>query len=141
MIHRILIPIGLVLVVFSCGNDLDEMKKNLEGYWEIHEVKKDGKLIKAYTINANVDYFVLTNDSMGFRKKVRPNFDGTFSVTQHQMPFLIQQKKGSLQILYSDNGVSHKETIIESTENMLRIENDRGYQYTYKTFEGINIDQ
>ena len=141
MIPRILSIIVCTLMIFSCGMDMAEMKKNLNGYWEIHEVKKDGKLIKAYTINAKVDYFELNSDSSGFRKKVSPNLDGTFVITQHQMPFVLHENQGSLLILYSDNGVTHEETIIEATGEKLRIENDRGYIYTYKPFESINLDQ
>ncbi|NNK87564.1 MAG: hypothetical protein HKO90_04720 [Flavobacteriaceae bacterium] len=141
MIPRILTLFVFALLLFSCGNDIEEMKNNLNGYWEIHEVEKDGKLIKAYTINVKVDYFELNNDSTGFRKKVSPNLDGTFVVTQHQMPFVLRDNKGALQILYSDNGVTHEETIIEASAEQLRIENDRGYVYTYKPFEGININE
>ena len=141
MSPRILLLSVYALLVLSCGNDMEEMRKNLNGYWEIHEVKKDGKLIKAYTINAKVDYFELNNDSMGYRKKVSPNLDGTFVITQHQMPFVLRENQGALHIRYSDNGVTHEETIIEASPKRLRIENDRGYVYTYKPFEGINLNK
>jgi len=122
----------------SCGEDPDEMIPFIEGYWEIVEVKKDGKLVKSYSINLNVDYFEVNEDLSGFRKKVSPTFDGKYNVSQHQTSFNLKTESKRLVIYYSDNDIKYKETIVQATSTTLRIENEQGFVYIYKPFQLLN---
>ena len=38
----------------------------------------------------SVDYFEVNSDYKGFRKKVTPNLDGTFKITDHETPFTLE---------------------------------------------------
>ena len=76
------------LTLVSCNNSVNV--EYLSGYWEIISVKKDGSKIKNYPFNGTIDYFILDeNLSAGFRKKVKPRFDGNFDITMHQIDFNI----------------------------------------------------
>ncbi|MBT8287012.1 MAG: lipocalin family protein [Bacteroidia bacterium] len=130
-----------VLVLASCKADPEHLIAHLPGYWEVTEVKKDGKLIKAFTMSATVDYFELIDENEGFRKKVNPTLDGTYIVSQHQTPFTINIEEGDLWVNYSDNGVEYKERIIEANDKKLRIKNDAGFIYSYKSYEPITLDK
>ncbi|MBT8258346.1 MAG: hypothetical protein KJO49_07735 [Bacteroidia bacterium] len=116
------------------------MKSRLEGYWEIFEVHKDGKRIKSYTINMNIDYFELITDSTGYRKKVSPTLDGKYIVNDHQTPFFISVKDNKLIIRYQDQGVEYEEIILEVEDELLRIKNEQGFVYSYRPYEPIEIE-
>ena len=60
----------IVLVLSSCATNPGDKIPYIDGYWEIKEVKKDGKLIKEYSISTSVDYFEINDNLTGFRKKV-----------------------------------------------------------------------
>lgn len=127
-------------MVTNCGQDPESMVDLLEGYWQISTVKKDGKMVKEFTINTNIDYFKVEEDRSGFRKKVSPTLDGKFTVSQHETPFLLKIIDGSLQIHYSDKGVNYHETVVKIDIETLIIKNDAGFIYTYKPFERLELD-
>ncbi len=117
------------------------MAANLEGYWEIVDVKKDGKLIKSYSMNMNIDYFDVNEDWTGFRKKVSPSLDGSFEITDHVSWFKLEPGPKGLIIQYNNGDVNYKETITKAESNLLIIKNPEGFIYTYKNFEGIELDE
>ena len=127
-------------MVTNCGQNPESMVDHLEGYWQISTVKKDGKMVKEFTINTNIDYFKVQEDLSGFRKKVSPTLDGKFTVSQHQTPFLLKIVDGSLQIHYSDKGVNYFETIIKADPETLVIKNDAGFIYTYNPFKSLDLN-
>ena len=132
--------IVFTLLMWGCKSDPDQMKENLTGYWEIFEVHKDGKLIKAYSINSNIDYFELLNDSTGFRKKVSPTLEGKYLVNEHQTPFGLEKDGNKLIIKYSERDVQYEEILLEAGEELLRIKNEQGLIYSYRPFEPINLE-
>ena len=50
---------------------------NLQGYWEITKAENQEGKSKEFPFNETVDYIVL-KDSIGFRKKVKPLYNGNF---------------------------------------------------------------
>jgi len=104
-------------------------------------VKKDNKLIKEYNVNLSVDYFKVNDDLTGFRKKVTPTLNGTFTVTQDQAPFTLKAENDSLNIYYNHNDVITKETVIKATKDELVIVNTQGFRYIYQPYKSINIEE
>ena len=83
------ISVLLVFILVSCSNSKSINLSDLEGYWEIYQVEKEGTILKKYTISTNIDYFKIYKDSSGFRKKVAPQLDGTFIVSKYVSNFKI----------------------------------------------------
>ena len=134
--------IVLVALTFGiCTSSPKDKIDFIEGYWEIKEVKKDNKLIKEYNVNLSVDYFKVNDDLTGFRKKVTPTLNGTFTVTQDQAPFTLKAENDSLNIYYNYNDVITKETVIKATKDELVIVNTQGFCYIYQPYKSINIEE
>jgi hypothetical protein len=134
--------IVLVALTFgSCTSSPEDKIDFIEGYWEIKEVKKDNKLIKEYNFSLSVDYFEVNDDLTGFRKKVSPTLNGTFTVTQDQAPFTLKAENDSLNIYYNHNDVITKETVIKATKDELVIVNTQGFRYIYQPYKSINIEE
>ena len=134
----------IIVVVFafsSCTSNPEDKIAFIEGYWEIKEVKKDHKLIKEYNVNLSVDYFEVNDDLTGFRKKVAPTLNGSFTVTQDEAPLTLKIENDSLNIYYNHNDVITKETIIKATKEELIIANSQGFRYIYNPYKSINIDE
>lgn len=124
----------------SCVENPDSYIQYIEGYWEITDVTKNNKTVKSYTVNTNIDYFKVNDDLTGYRKKVTPTLDGKFTITQHESPFVIKIENNQLQIHYTVNNVTFKETIERASETELIISNVDGFRYTYQPFESIDLE-
>ena len=133
------------LTLVSCNNSVNV--EYLSGYWEIISVKKDGSKIKNYPFNGTIDYFILDeNLSAGFRKKVKPRFDGNFDITMHQIDFNIYKEKKNMSLLKFDisldntinlvygSGKNFVESIVKIDSLNLVIKNSDGYSYEYRRF-------
>ena len=139
MIKKCLV-ILISITIFSCSTDPETFIPHLEGYWEITEVKKDNKVVKEYTLNTTIDYFEVNDDLSGFRKKVAPNLEGKYIVTQHRSPFALKIEDKALNIYYDVSGVTFKETVKHASEEELVITNEQGFIYTYKPFKQISFE-
>jgi hypothetical protein len=131
----------IVLIVFSCKKVPETFIPYLEGYWEIVEVSIYNKPIKTYKISASIDYFKVNSDFTGFRKKVKPSLEGTYTVTQHESSFNLVVKNNQLNIIYDVNNVIFNEVIEKATKRELIISNSEGFKYTYKPFEPFNFKE
>lgn len=134
----------LILIVsfgfFGCSNNPEIYISHLEGYWEIKQVEKNGNVIKTYNISTTVDYFKVNNDLSGFRKKVMPSLDGKFTVTDDESPFILKIENNKLNIHYTVNNVTFKETIKLASETELIITNDQGFEYHYQPFKSLKLE-
>jgi hypothetical protein len=137
---RLLLILVVVLSVLTCSENPEMFIPHLEGYWEIKQVKKDGKVVKEYNISTTVDYFKVNDDLTGFRKKVTPSLDGKFTVTDDESPFVLKVENNKLYIYYTVNNITFKESIEHATEEELVITNDEGFKYIYKPFESLNLE-
>ncbi len=131
----------IFLVGLSCETSPENFIPYLEGYWEIKEVSRNNKPIKSYKISASVDYFKVNSDFAGFRKKVKPSLDGTYTITQHESSFRLVVKDNQLNISYDVNNVIFNEIIEKASERELIISNSDGFKYTYKPFEPFNFKE
>lgn len=130
----------ICIVIISCSNNPEKFKEHIDGYWEITKVEKNGSLVKKYKISPTIDYFELKNDTTGLRKKVKPTFEGTYIVTNHNAPFTIRIENDSLNIYYTTNIIITKETIVRASKDKLVISNADGFKYTYRPYQKIDIN-
>jgi hypothetical protein len=139
MLKRVAV-VFLIIILSSCGQNPEDYVQHLEGYWEIQQVKKDNQIIKEYKISTTVDYFEVNEDRTGFRKKVAPNLEGKFIVTQHESPFELKIEDNRLHIYYTVNNIEFKETIVKASEEELIITNQEQVLYIYKPYQKITIE-
>jgi hypothetical protein len=110
----------------------------LNGYWEIDEVTMADGSSKDYEINQTVDFIKYENGE-GIRKKVAPQLDGTYLVTNHQESFKIIEEKDQLFLEYKTEYGTWREKLIQLGEEEFTVENDQKTIYTYKKQEAFSI--
>ena len=132
----ILYLITVSLLTFSCEKQNHDINF-INGYWEIVSVSKDNKDLKKYPFSNSIDYFEITNDLSGFRKKVKPKIDGDFNVTFHQINFEIENNKNEILLIYG-KGNNFTEKILSLDSLNLKLENKEGYIFEYKKFYNKN---
>mgnify|MGYP007006685570 CR=1 FL=1 len=133
---------GLIFafLITGCNNqDPSEQLDDLNGYWEIERVEFSKDSIKEFKINENVD-FIDIKDGNGFRKKVRPQFDGTYTVTNDAEKVVAKIEEGKLILYYTTPFDSWKETVIKADEDRLSVKNSSGKIYHYKRFTPLLSD-
>jgi len=132
--------IGLTcLVLWGCGQEKAKDTNALNGYWEIGKVSFPSGETKIYTINAVVDYFLLTGDSTGIRQKVMPQLDGTFISNGEQETFTIESRENELYINYDNQDVKHSEKVLELNQEEFVVINKDELTYHYKPFEKFEL--
>lgn len=137
--RRIAVLLFVSLAAFSCGNSVsDEDLAKLNGYWEIEEaVMADGNK-KEYTVNATIDYFELKGGK-GFRKKVMPQFDGTYRVNDLSEKIAIVKEGGKTYISYTTEYAKWKEELLELDDEELVVKNQHDIEYHYKKPQPFSI--
>ena len=81
-----------------------------------------------------VDYYSLNSDSTGVKKKLKPNFNKTFSSSFDKVKFRILKNNGFIYLNYQSNSNNWVERIEKLTKNELVISNNK-FEYHYKRFE------
>lgn len=132
----------LAFSIISCSRQApEEQLEHLTGYWEIDQVEFSKDSIKQYRYNETVDYFELEEDGKGFRKKVRPQFDGSYKVTGDAEKVMAKVENDSLNLYYSTPFNSWKEYVLKAEEDEMSILNPDGIIYHYKRFTPLLEDQ
>ncbi|MFN3942866.1 MAG: hypothetical protein ACK4K1_09540 [Flavobacterium sp.] len=121
-------------IVFTSCDKADKIQniEKLNGYWEIEKVEKDGDLIKSYTLNETIDYFYV-KDSVGFRKKVKPQLDGTFLTNEVEQTFKIYTKESITSIHY-DTIWNRNNEIIWQLQDSILILKDQKTKFYFKRY-------
>ncbi len=134
------VSICLLLLICACNqritlNDIN----NLNGYWEIEKVVFDQGEDKEYAANQNFDFFKISANNQGIRKKVAPQLDGTFLVddTYEKVSVRFQDDKAYLD--YVTPYMKYTEEIISLTADELVVLNAQKKEYHYKKATAINI--
>lgn len=128
------------LFLFSCKPHPVDYIEFINGYWEIENVYKNGKLLKEFKVSQEIDYFNINNDLRGFRKKLKPNFNGTYTTSDDELNFKLEIKFNKrLFIVYEDNNTIFVEEITKVNKNNLSIKNDRGMVYNYKAYKPLEL--
>lgn len=128
----------MFLALVSCKQDIElaDLEK-LNGYWEITYVDLAEGAKKEYKVNESVDFFELKN-LKGFRKKVYPQLDGKYLVTNVSQS--IEVVKGDKVILKCATPYSKwSEEIIEIRDSILVIKNDSKMVYHYKRLTPFSL--
>ena len=128
------------ITLLSC-NEYSQQEKidNLNGYWEITKAELPEGITKEFKYSEIVD-FIKVDSTSGFRKKARPQLDGSFITSNDEEIFEVKLENDSLNLYYSTPYANWKETIISSEENELVVLNPDGIIYTYKRFTPYSGD-
>jgi len=128
-------------LVISCSKSIsaDELK-NLNGYWEINEVKTSDGDTKEFQSNNNVDFFEL-KDLKGTRTKVVPQFDGKNASNGIKEQFTVLDSANATYLKYSTDYSKWTEKVDKLTKDELVIINDNDIKYTYKRFTPIVVNE
>ncbi|MEO8774550.1 MAG: lipocalin family protein [Gelidibacter sp.] len=128
-------------LVMACGKDPESFIPHLDGYWEIDEVTLADGSKRDYTYNDTVDYLNISDSLTGFRKKLKPSFDGTYATSDDAEILKLKIENDSLHIYYTTPYAQWKETVLNATEEQLLIVNDQNIRYLYKRFEPIVVEK
>ena len=129
------------LFFFSCKPHPVDYIEFINGYWEIENVYKNDKLLKEFKISQEIDYFKINNELSGFRKKLKPNFNGSYTTSKDQLNFKLEIKFNKrLIIVYEDNNTIFVEEITKVNKTNLSIKNDKGMVYNYKVYKPLELN-
>ena len=113
----------ILTVIFSCSPNPETFIPHINGYWEIDKVMAHNGKNRDYNYNDTIDYFELNDSLIGFRKKLKPNFVGTFETSKDAESIKVILENDSLNIYYTTAFASWKETILLATNEQLKIIN------------------
>ena len=138
--RKIILYCTLTLLM-ACGKNPESFIPHLNGYWEIDEVTLADGSKRDYNYNDTVDYLNITDSLTGFRKKLKPSFDGTYTTSDDAESLKVKIENDSLNIYYTTPYATWKETVLNATEDQLLIINDQNIRYLYKRFEPITVEK
>ena len=123
----------------SCGHSVsDEDLPKLNGYWEIEEAVMADGTKKEYKVNPTIDYFELKRNE-GFRKKVMPQFDGTYRVNDLSEKIAVVKKEGKIYLSYTTEYAKWQEEVLELDDKELVVKNQHDIEYHYKKPQPFSI--
>lgn len=129
------------LLAVSCSKPISaEELKNLNGYWEINEVKTADGDTKEFQSNNNVDFFEL-KDLKGIRTKVVPQFDGKNQTNGIKEQFTVLDSANATYLKYFTDYAKWTEKVDKITKDELVIINQNDIKYTYKRFTPIVVNE
>lgn len=131
----------LILLLFlnSCNNKPEDQLANINGYWGIEKVEFSKDSIREFKINEIVDYIEI-KDSVGFRTKVKPQFDGTYIPAGKPEKISVKMEGETAALHYSTPFNTWKEIIVIAKEDKLSLKNDRGIIYHYARYKPLKLD-
>lgn len=136
-----LILYALLTLFLACGKNPENFIPHLNGYWEIEEVIMADGSKREYTYNDTVDFLSISDSLEGFRKKMKPSFNGTYTTSDDSEELKLKIENDSLHIYYTTPYANWKETVLDATNDKLLIINDQKIKYLYKRFEPINVEK
>ena len=103
--------------------------------WQIYSVSSNGEVFYPKGEAPLIDYYVFNSDSTGTKKKLKINFNNTFTSSLDEVNFKFNITNDGLVFLnYSSNLNSWKERIIKLTNKELIISNKK-FKYHYRRYE------
>ncbi|TVZ25159.1 hypothetical protein JM83_0060 [Gillisia sp. Hel_I_86] len=137
--RRIGTVIMLLIFLTSCNNNPEEQLEYINGYWGIEKVEFTKDSIRDFKINEIVDYIEII-DSIGFRTKVKPQFDGTYISAGEPEDIIVKIEDEKVALYYSTPFNKWKEIIVASSKEKLSLKNERGIIYHYKRYQPLKLD-
>jgi hypothetical protein len=136
--NRLLIFLSFLLVA-ACTSVSKEKLSILNGYWEIERVEFPNGGQKEYKMNTTVD-FIQVDGLKGYRKKMKPRFDGNYETSDDAESFEITIEKDIYTLNYKNNLSTWTEELTAISEDNFSVQNQDGIVYQYKRFEPIKIN-
>lgn len=130
----------ILLTLTSCTNNPESFIEHLNGYWEIEEVTLADGTKKEYTYNDTVDFISINDSLIGFRKKLKPNFSGTFQTSSDAENLKVVIENNTLNLYYTTPFGNWKEIVLNVTKDKLLIENEAKVIYLYKRYQPLELD-
>lgn len=125
------------IVLLGCQkNKPEEQLEHLTGYWEIDRVEVSEDSVVNYKVNATVDYLEFDGNE-GFRKKVKPQFDGSYKTSEDKEEISAKIENDSLHLYYKTPFDEWKETVISAEEDEFTVLNRDGKIYHYTKFTSL----
>jgi hypothetical protein len=126
------------LMFAACQSPAEIDKESLGGYWQIEKVIMPDGQKRDFKVNPMVDFIEVQGDS-GVRKKVVPQFDGSYRVNDSAERFVLELADDSLRMHYQTAFDRWTETVIQTGDSTLVILNQDGKTYHYKKFTTFSI--
>lgn len=130
----------LISVLLSCSKNPESLIKYMNGYWEIDEVTLPDGTKRDYNYNDTIDFISITDSLNGFRKKIKPNLDGTFSTSNDVESLKIVIEHDSLNVYYTTPYSKWKETVLDASDTKLLIQNKDKLLYLYKRYVPLDLN-
>ena len=128
-----------IFVFSSCHQKISQQDiAKINGYWEIEKVNLPDGTEKKYTINETYDYFEIKGNT-GFRKKVNPQLNGRFLVTNQSEKVTVLFEKDQTFLVYTTPFTKWKEEIKSLEDKKMVLINSANMEYTYKKTGPINL--
>ena len=135
-----ILPFFLILLILGCKKTAvaEADLQYLNGYWEIDEVVFPDGSIKEYGMNPNIDFIQLTENE-GYRKKMQPKLDGSYSTSNDIEKFSITEVSNGFALYYENDFSDWEETLVQLDSTAFAVVNPEGITYFYKRFEPVKI--
>lgn len=127
-------------LVISCSQSDTETLNNINGYWEIASIENQAGQVKEFSMSQNIDFFQIKEDGTGVRKKVQPNALGQFTTSQSSENINVVNENDLLQLEYTTNFDTWRETVRKATNEELILINEDGLIYTYRRYKPLVIE-
>lgn len=125
--------ISFLFFLVSCGSKVtEENLKDINGYWEIEQVKLPDGTEKDYSISTTIDHFEIDIEGKGFRQKVVPQMDGTYETNGVKETVVLKQEESIYWIEYKTEYASWKEQLLSIDKDHMIVKNANDIVYTYK---------
>ena len=131
--NSFLILLAFLNFTYCKTNTIDDIRA-IEGMWEIESVSSKGEVFYPKGESPVVDYYNLDSDSTGTKKKLKPNFNKSFSSSFDEINFVIRKNNDLIYLNYITETYNWKEIIKKLTKKELVISNNK-FEYHYKRFE------
>ena len=127
----------MILFMVSCGQETEVTDPSLiNGYWTIEKVVFPDGSEREYTLSPTIDYFEL-RDTMGFRKKVQPQLDGTYITSDDAINFDLQVSEGQYHMIYRNETESWREKLSALDSLKMILVSDGKITYHYTRFQPL----
>ncbi len=135
-----ILPFFMILLIVGCKKTsvTEADLHHLNGYWEIDEVVFPDGSVKEYGMNPSID-FIQWKENEGYRKKMQPKFDGSYSTSNDMETFTITHINDSFTLRYQNDFSEWEETLVQLDSISFAVVNQEGVTYFYKRFEPIKI--
>jgi hypothetical protein len=129
-----------IILFVSCNQKIENRDiQKINGYWEIEKVVFPQGEDKVYNVNEDYDYFKIDKQNKGFRKKVKPQLDGTFLVNNTFEKVTITSQNNKVILHYKTAFATWKEALTVISDDKMVLTTQANINYYYKKAAPINI--